>query len=50
MPSANDLDRVGLTDFMKIGLPSIGMMCIELWSFEIMALLAAALSVEEVAV
>lgn len=31
----------GLYDFMKVGLPSVGMICLEWWSFELMAFIAA---------
>lgn len=31
----------GLLDYLKLGLPSIGMVCLEWWSFEIMTLFAA---------
>lgn len=50
MPTHASFNLVGLKDFMKIGIPSIAMLCVELWSFEFMALMAAMISVESIAV
>jgi MATE family multidrug resistance protein len=40
-PSKSIFNMKGLIEFMKIGLPSIGMICLEWWSFEIMTIIAA---------
>ncbi len=49
-PSASSFNWIGIKDFMKIGVPSVAMLCVELWSFELMAILAAMMSVESIAV
>lgn len=49
-PSKSSFDWIGIKDFMKIGIPSVAMLCVELWSFELMAILAAMISVESIAV
>lgn len=41
-------DLSGLVSFMKLGLPSIGMLCLEWWSFELMILYSAYLSTKAV--
>jgi len=35
----------GLQEYMKIGIPSIGLICMELWCVELMALVAGYISV-----
>jgi len=40
-PTADSISLRGLVDFMKVGLPSVIMICFEWWAFEIMAILAA---------
>jgi MATE family multidrug resistance protein len=49
LPSKECFDWQGIKDFMKMGIASIGMMCLEWWSFEIMAIIAAFISVQAVA-
>jgi Na+-driven multidrug efflux pump len=49
LPNRQVMEGQGLKEFLKIGVPSILMACIELWSFELMALLAALMSVEAIA-
>ena len=50
MPTRASFYWVGIKDFMKIGIPSVAMLCVELWSFELMAMMAAMISVESIAV
>jgi MATE family multidrug resistance protein len=50
MPSRSSFELIGLKEFLKIGIPSILMLCVEIWSFELMAILAAMISVEAIAV
>jgi len=50
MPDSKSFSPAGLLQFLKIGAPSMMMACIELWSFECMAILAAMMSVESIAV
>jgi len=40
---------VGLFEFLKIGIPSAAMLCLEWWSYEIMTLLAGYISVSAMA-
>jgi Na+-driven multidrug efflux pump len=42
-------DKKGLIDFFKEGIPSTGMLCLEWWSFEIMTLFAAYISLKATA-
>lgn len=49
LPSKECFELLGLIDYMKLGLPSIGMVCIEWWSFEIMTIYSAWLGVRETA-
>jgi MATE family multidrug resistance protein len=39
----------GLWDYLKIGVPSAALLCLEWWSFELMTLLAGYISVEAMA-
>lgn len=48
-PTKESFEIKGLLDFMKLGLPSIGMVCLEWWSFEIMTIYSAWLGVREAA-
>ena len=45
LPTKSTFNISGLTEFLKIGLPSIGVLCLDWWSFEIMMVLASGLSV-----
>lgn len=49
-PNRNSYKIRSLVDYMKVGLPSIGVLCLEWWSFEIMSLIAAGLSVQSIAI
>jgi hypothetical protein len=40
----------GLINYFKLGIPSTGMLCLEWWAFEIMALLAVYISLKATAV
>lgn len=48
-PSKESFNYQGLIDYMKLGLPSVGMVCLEWWSFEIMTLYAAYISLNATA-
>jgi MATE family multidrug resistance protein len=50
LPTRASFNLLGISDFMKIGIPSVAMLCVELWSFEFIALMAAMISVESIAV
>lgn len=39
----------GLTDFMKVGLPSVAMLCLGWWGYELMTLLSGYISVSALA-
>ena len=41
MPSRKTFEVQGLREYLKVGVPSIGMLCFEWWSFEIMILISA---------
>lgn len=41
LPTRESFDLKGLKEYMTLGLPSIGMICLEWWSFEIMTLYSA---------
>ncbi|TNV79111.1 hypothetical protein FGO68_gene194 [Halteria grandinella] len=45
MPTRECFDLVGLLEYMKLGLPSIGMVCMEWSSFEIMTIYSAYIGV-----
>jgi MATE family multidrug resistance protein len=49
-PTAASFKIDGLIQFMKLGLPSIGMLCLEWWSFELMTLYSAFISMKATAV
>jgi MATE family multidrug resistance protein len=40
---------IGLLEFLKFGIPSAAMLCIEWWSFEIMSFLSGYISVNAMA-
>ena len=42
-------DKKGLIDYFKLGIPSTGMLCLEWWSFEIMTVFAAYISLSATA-
>ena len=50
IPSQSSFEVKGLIEFLKIGIPSIGVLCLDWWSFEIMMIFASGLSVKAVAV
>ena len=50
MPSKSSFNVNGLIEFLRIGIPSIGVLCLDWWSFEIMMIFASGLSVQAVAV
>ena len=50
MPSKSSFNINGLIEFLRIGIPSIGVLCLDWWSFEIMMIFASGLSVQAVAV
>ena len=50
MPSKSSLNVNGLIEYLRVGIPSIGVLCLDWWSFEIMMIFAAGLSVQAVAV
>ena len=50
LPTKSSFNLKGLVEFMKIGLPSIVVLCLDWWSFEIMMIFASGLSVQAVAV
>lgn len=49
LPNRECFYAKGLWEFMKIGIVSVLMMCLEWWSFEIMTLLAAYVSIQATA-
>ena len=50
MPSKSSFNIDGLLEYLKIGIPSIGVLCLDWWSFEVMMIFASGLSVLDVAV
>jgi MATE family multidrug resistance protein len=50
MPNKSSFNVNGLIEFLRIGIPSIGVLCLDWWSFEIMMIFASGLSVQAVAV
>lgn len=44
LPNKECFDIQGLITFLKMGIPSIGMICLEWWSFEILILFSAYIS------
>lgn len=50
MPSKSSLNVNGLIEYLRMGIPSIGVLCLDWWSFEIMMIFAVGLSVQAVAV
>ena len=50
LPSKSSFELAGLREYLKVGIPSIGMLCFEWWSFEVMILISAMLSIKAVAV
>jgi MATE family multidrug resistance protein len=50
MPSNECFDITGLKEYMKLGLPSIGMTCLEWLSFEVMTLYSAYISITATAI
>jgi MATE family multidrug resistance protein len=49
LPNRACFDLKGLMEFMKLGIPSIGMQCLEWWGFELMTLFSAWISMEATA-
>jgi Na+-driven multidrug efflux pump len=50
LPDKSTLAISGLREFMNLGLPSIGSLCLDWWSFELVAMFAAGLSIKSAAV
>jgi multidrug resistance protein, MATE family len=49
-PTKSCLQMSGFIEFMKFGVPSIGIVCLDWWSYEVMLLLAAGISVKSIAI
>ena len=49
LPTRSCFDFQGLYSFMKLGVPSIGMLCLEWWGFEFMTLFSAWISMDATA-
>lgn len=49
-PSKACLQMSGFIEFMKFGVPSIGLVCLDWWSYEILILFAAGISVKSIAI
>jgi multidrug resistance protein, MATE family len=49
-PTKACLQMSGFIEFMKFGVPSIGLVCLDWWSYEIMLLFAAGISVKSIAI
>jgi MATE family multidrug resistance protein len=45
LPTKSSFKLEGLIEFLKIGLPSIGVLCLDWWSFEVMMIFASGLSI-----
>lgn len=45
LPTKETLDLSGLLSYLKLGLPSTGMVCLEWWSIEVMTFLTGFISI-----